>query len=157
MAANLAEQCLVQELLLSPAVCDLIHSTQPDADTHGDSSFPEGNNDQDSSERIPVALLQLTVQTLLQDCQQRRCTSSDTTLALKGLSDQSPVHLQVHRCALALCVTCTHPSSLIWPYVFYRCILASRCPFFQALFSTSWTEASSEHTTVSTEEVCHSA
>lgn len=103
MAENLAEQSLVQELLLSPAVCDLINSTQPDADTHNDSSFPQGNDNQGSPERKTVAVLQLTVQTLLKDCQQRTCTSSDTTLALKGLSDQSSVDLQVHRCVLILC------------------------------------------------------
>ena len=115
---NMVEECLVQDLLSSPAFCDLIHSLQPDALEHQDPPYAEDDDHHDSSQSIPPELVQLTVQTLLEECQQRTCTSSDTTLALKGLSDQSPVHLQIHRCVLTLRASWTHPSLLIWPCTF---------------------------------------
>lgn len=97
MAENVAAQCLVRELLLSPAVCDLITSIKPDADAQDASPFPESSDHHEVSQHISNEALQLTLQTLLVQCQLRTCTSADITLAFKGLSDQSFVHLQVHR------------------------------------------------------------
>ena len=97
MAENLAGECLAQELLSSPAVCKLINSI--DAVEHHDPSSAQGDDHRDSSQYIPTETVQLNVQTLFDECQQNSCTSSDTILALKSLSEQSPVHLQVHRCA----------------------------------------------------------
>ena len=132
MPENLAAQCLVQDLLLSPAVCDLINSIQPDALAHDDS---ESSDHHESLQHIPSEVMQLTTQNLLEECQQGTCTSTDTTLAFKGLSDQSPAHLQVHRCVLcaqllralrplsSLALSQVHPSfplSLLSGPVFYH-------------------------------------
>lgn len=97
MAQKLAGECLAQDLLSSPAVCKLINSI--DALEHHDPSSALGDDHGDSSQRIPAEKVQLYVQKLFDECQQNSCTSSDTTLALKSLSERSPVHMQVHRCA----------------------------------------------------------
>ena len=96
---TLALERLVEELLSSPAVCNLIKSIH-DAVEQQDPALPGGGGQHDSPIPIPADVLQLTLETLLEECQQKTCTSSDTTLAMKGLSDQTAVHLQVHRCVL---------------------------------------------------------
>lgn len=90
-----AVNCLVQELQSSPAVCDLIQ-LQLGADIPRSPALP-GGGEQSDSQSLSAEVLQLTSRTLFEECQQRTCMSSDTTLAMKGLSDQNPVLLQVHR------------------------------------------------------------
>ena len=90
-----AVDCLIEELRLSPAVCDLIQQ-QHGAVIHSSPPLPVGSAQCDSLQ-IPADLFQLTTQTLFKECQQRTCVSSDTTLAIQSLSDKDPVLLQVHR------------------------------------------------------------
>ncbi|KAL0025284.1 hypothetical protein WJX79_000539 [Trebouxia sp. C0005] len=127
-------ELLFRELSTSPDFCKLIGSFQ---ETHT-ADHPQQNGERlddksvdDSEQAAPPDELLWSARTLFEECQQMTCTTSDTTLAVKGLTDHSAVLMQVH-----------------------RCVLAARSPFFQALFSKTWTESSSENIAVSTEECC---
>lgn len=152
-------ELLFRELSTSPDFCKLIGSFQ---ETHT-ADHPQQNGERlddksvdDSEQAAPPDELLWSARTLFEECQQMTCTTSDTTLAVKGLTDHSAVLMQVHRCAYHCCVyrvSYWKTASCLPLCVHGRCVLAARSPFFQALFSKTWTESSSENIAVSTEEV----
>lgn len=95
---DVAVDGLMQELRLSPAVCELIRQ-QHGAVTHNSPVLPVGG-EQCEPPYISSEVLQLTTQTLFKHCQQKTCMSSDTWLAIQSLSEKNPVLLQVHRYVL---------------------------------------------------------
>ncbi|DBA76932.1 hypothetical protein WJX77_008986 [Trebouxia sp. C0004] len=127
-------ELLFRELRTSPDFCTLIRSIQePHTADHPQQNGerPDDQSSNESEQAGPPDDLLCSARTLFEQCQQMTCTTSDTTLTVKGLTDQAAVLIQVH-----------------------RCVLAARSPFFQALFSKTWTEPSSENIAVSTEECC---
>ena len=148
--------CLVSNLLSSPAACDLLQSLQPDTERHAGVALSDGEEQLDSMVYMTADAVLMRTTELFEECQQKTSTSSDTTLALSGLDEQDAVHLQVHRYWLPPFLLRASTSDMLQKDSFcycYRCILASRCAFFQALFSTTWTEPNSEYIEISTEEV----
>ncbi len=152
-------ELLFRELSASPDFCTLTRSIQ---ESHT-ADHPQQNGERlddkslnDSEQAGPPDDLLCSARTLFEQCQQMTCTTSDTTLAVKGLTDQAPVLMQVHRCAYRRCVyrvSCGKTASCLPVCGRGRCVLAARSPFFQALVSKTWTEPSSENIAVSTEEV----
>ncbi len=146
-------ECLASELLSSPEVHRLIRSPANSEDAQnivldGSITKLEGSEPTVS----PTAVL-ATASTLFRECQEMTCQSCDTTLAITGLADQDATILQIHRYLLLhhFIKLCNEDLRLTYR-VRDRCVLAARCPFFRALFSTTWTELSSDHIAVSTEE-----
>ena len=150
-----ALELVVRARSTSSDVCTLIRSIQKSHTAYHPQQFGELPDDKvpDDSEQAsrPEDLL-CSARTLFEQCQQMTCTTSDTTLAVKGLADHAAVVMQVHRFvsrhyilgkAAGCLPVCGH----------VRCVLGARSPFFQALFSQTWTEPSSENIAVFTEEV----
>lgn len=149
---------LIQELIAAPDFHRLIRLVQVSISADHVQHLGGASDDDclDVSEHGPTPqVVLLTARTLYEQCQQMTCTSSDTTLALKGLSEQEATLLQVHKYALSFSAQTTAPGHFLVTrlYACCRCVLAARCAFFQALFSTTWTEPTSEYVSVSTEEV----
>ena len=152
-------ELLFRELSTSPDFCTLIRSIQ---ESHT-ADHPQQNGERlddkrsnDSEQAGPPEDLLCSARTLFEQCQQMACTTSDTTLAVKGLTDHAAVLMQVHRCASRCCIhriSCGKTASCLPSCGHGRCVLAARSPFFQVLFSKTWTEASCEQIAVSTEEV----
>ncbi len=100
-------QLLFRELSTSSDVCTLIRSIQNSHTAYHPQQFGELPDDKapDGSEQAaPPDDLLCSARTLFEQCQQMTCTTSDTTLAVKGLTDQTAVLAQVHRCASRRCV-----------------------------------------------------
>jgi len=93
-------ELLVRELSTSSDVCTLIRSIQKSHTAYHPQQFGELPDDKvpDDSEQAsrPDDLL-CSARTLFEQCQQMTCTTSDTTLAVKGLADHAAVVMQVHR------------------------------------------------------------
>lgn len=88
---------LIQELVAAPDFHRLIRSVQAiSADQHLGTASDDDCSDVSEHGPTPQVVL-MTARTLYEHCQQMTCTSSDTTLAMKGLSDQEATLLQVHK------------------------------------------------------------
>jgi len=95
-------ELLFRELSTSSAVCTLIRSIQKSHTAYYPQQFRELPDDKapdDSEQAAPPDDLLCSARTLFEQCQQMTCTTSDTTLAVKGLADHAAVLMQVHRCA----------------------------------------------------------
>ena len=155
-------ELLFRELSTSPDFCTLIRRNRSiQASRNADhpqqlGELPDDKAPDDSGQAAPLDDVLCSARTLFEQCQQMTCTTADTTLAVKGLADQAAVPMQVHRCASRRYIqpVLIWVSSWLFTSVWLgRCVLAARSPFFQALFSRTWTEPSSENIAVSTEEV----
>ncbi len=95
-------ELLFRELSTSSDVCTLIRSIQKSHTAYHPQKFEELPDDKapdDSEQAPPPDDLLCSARTLFEQCQQMTCTTSDTTLAVKGLADHAAVLMQVHRCA----------------------------------------------------------
>lgn len=97
-------ELLFRELSTSPDFCTLIRSIQESHTTDHPQQLPDEKSPNDFEQAVAPDDLLCSARTLFEQCQQMACTTSDTTLAVKGLTDQAAVLVQVHRCASRRCV-----------------------------------------------------
>ena len=91
---------LISQLLSSPEAQKLIQSVKLSQNAeYAEGLGPESTSGslQNVDKVIPREDVLVTAKTLLEECQQLTCRSSDATLAMQGLADQGATLLQVHR------------------------------------------------------------
>lgn len=97
MNSDAQTDCLVSDLMSSSAACDLFQSLQPDIEGHDEVGSLTREEQIDYMRKLTTDVVLMRTTQLFEECQQKTSTSSDTTLAMRGLDEQEAVYLQVHR------------------------------------------------------------
>ena len=114
-------ELLFRELSTSSDVCTLIRSIQKSHTAYHpqqSGKLPDDKAPEDFEQAAPPDDLLCSARTLLEQCQQMTCTTSDTILAVTGLADHAAVLVQVHRCASRRYTKPVLISESSWLYTF---------------------------------------